>query len=94
MLQGDQSALLMTFIKLPLLLRSLFCLFLSGRFTQVLLTNWESFVTDMVAHYGDPLLSTRNVTLDIVLQNISKVIQTLINSVQNRLRYILLIRYS
>ena len=37
MLQGEHSAIHLTFIKLHLLLRSLFCLFLSGRFTQVLL---------------------------------------------------------
>ena len=35
MLQGEHSAILSTFIKLPL--RSLFCLFLSGRLRQVLL---------------------------------------------------------
>ena len=36
--QGEHSAILSTFIKLyRLSLRSLFCLFLSGRFTQVLL---------------------------------------------------------
>ena len=33
MLQGEHSAILLTFMAL----RSLFCLFLSGRFTQVLL---------------------------------------------------------
>ena len=33
MLQGEHSAILLTFIKLPLSLRSLFCLFLSGGFT-------------------------------------------------------------
>ena len=37
MLQGEHSAILSTFIKLHLPFRSLFCLFLSGRFTQVLL---------------------------------------------------------
>ena len=39
MLQGEHSAIRLTFIKLPLVLSfgSLFCLFLSGRFTQVLL---------------------------------------------------------
>ena len=37
MLQREHSAILLTFIKLPLSLRSLFCLFLSGNFTQVLL---------------------------------------------------------
>ena len=38
MLQGKHSAILSTFIKLPLMsLRPLFCLFLSGHFTQVLL---------------------------------------------------------
>ena len=39
MLQREHSAILLTFIKLPLILslRSSFCLFLSGRFTQVLL---------------------------------------------------------
>ena len=36
-LQGEHSAILMTFIKLPLSLKSLFCLFLSGHFTQALL---------------------------------------------------------
>ena len=35
MLQGEHSAILTTFIKLPL--RHLFCLFLSGPFTQVIL---------------------------------------------------------
>ena len=41
MLQGEHSAILSTFIKLPvdrqLSLRIFFCLFLSGSFTQVLL---------------------------------------------------------
>ena len=37
MLQGEHSAILSTFIKLQFVIRSLFCLFLSGRFTQVLL---------------------------------------------------------
>ena len=35
----EHSAILSTFIKLPFVLRSLFCLFLNGRFTQVLLYN-------------------------------------------------------
>ena len=35
MLQGEHSAILSTFIKLPIAIRSLFCLFLSGRFTHV-----------------------------------------------------------
>ena len=44
MLQGEHSAILSTFIKLQLMLslRCLFCLLLSGRFTQVLL-NLMSF---------------------------------------------------
>ena len=37
MLQGEHSAILMTFIKQPLSLRPLFCLFLSGCLRQVLL---------------------------------------------------------
>ena len=37
MLQGEHFAILLTFIKLPLSLRSLFYLFLSGSFTQILL---------------------------------------------------------
>ena len=37
MLQAEHSAILSTFIELPFALRHLFCLFLSGRFTQVLL---------------------------------------------------------
>ena len=37
MLQEEHSAILSTFIKLPFIIRSLFCLFLSDRFTQVLL---------------------------------------------------------
>ena len=37
MLQLEHSAILLTFIKLPLSLRSLFCLFLSGRSRQVFL---------------------------------------------------------
>ena len=37
MLQGEHSAILLTFIKLALSFRSLFCLFLSGKFIQVLL---------------------------------------------------------
>ena len=35
--EGERSAILLTFIKLLLSLKSLFCLFLSGRFTQVIL---------------------------------------------------------
>ena len=37
MLQGEHSAILSTSLSYQLLLRSLFCLFLSGGFTQVLL---------------------------------------------------------
>ena len=37
MLQGEHSAIRSTFIKLPFVSIPLFCLFLSGRFTQVLL---------------------------------------------------------
>ena len=37
MLQREHSAILLTFIKLPVVIRPLLCLFLSGRFTQVLL---------------------------------------------------------
>ena len=37
MLQQEHSAILLTFIKLPFVIEALFCLFLSGRFTQVLL---------------------------------------------------------
>ena len=37
MLQGEHSAILLTFIKLLFVIKILFCLFLSGRFTQVLL---------------------------------------------------------
>ena len=37
MLQGEHSAILLTFSKPHLSLRSLFCLFWSGHFTQVLL---------------------------------------------------------
>ena len=37
MLQGEHSAILSTFNKLPLSLRYVFYLFLSGRFTQVLM---------------------------------------------------------
>ena len=37
MLQREQSAIFLTFIKLTLSLRSLFCLFLSAIFTQILL---------------------------------------------------------
>ena len=40
MLQGEHSAILSTFIKLPLSLRYLFYLSLTGRFTQVLLYNF------------------------------------------------------
>ena len=39
LLQREHSAILFTFIELPLSLRSVFCLFLSGRFTQELLYN-------------------------------------------------------
>ena len=37
MLKREHSAILSTFIKLPVVIKPLFCLFLSGRFTQVLL---------------------------------------------------------
>ena len=37
MLQGEHSAILLTFIKLPFVIRFSFSLFLSSRFTQVLL---------------------------------------------------------
>ena len=38
MLQEEHSAIVLTFIKLPFVIKiSLFCLFLVGRFTQVLL---------------------------------------------------------
>ena len=35
--QGEHPAILSTFIKLPFVVKIFFCLFLSGRFTQVLL---------------------------------------------------------
>ena len=35
MLKGEHSAILPTFIKLPFVIKIYFCLFLSGRFTQV-----------------------------------------------------------
>ena len=37
MFQGEHSAILSTCIKLPFVIKSLFCLFLSGGFTHVLL---------------------------------------------------------
>ena len=37
MLRGEHSATLLTLIKLPFVIKILFCLFLSGSFTQVLL---------------------------------------------------------
>ena len=37
MFQKEHSAILATFMKLPVVIRHLFCLFLSGRFSQVLL---------------------------------------------------------
>ena len=37
MLQVERSAILSTFIKLPIVIKIFFGLFLSGRFTQVLL---------------------------------------------------------
>ena len=37
MLQGEHSAILSTFIKLPFAIKTLFCLCLSGRLRQVLL---------------------------------------------------------
>ena len=37
MLQGEHSAILSTFIKLRFVIKIFFCLFLSGRFTKVLL---------------------------------------------------------
>ena len=43
MLPLEHSAILSTFIKLPFVIKSLFCLFLSGRFTQVLLYCKEYF---------------------------------------------------
>ena len=39
MLQWEHSATLSTFIKLQVIIRPLFCLFLSGRLTQILLLN-------------------------------------------------------
>ena len=47
MLQGEHSAILSTFIKLPFVIRSLFCLFLRGHFTQVLLYNKQKGPTLM-----------------------------------------------
>ena len=37
MLQGEHSAMLLVFIKLPFVIKIFVCLFLRGRFTQVLL---------------------------------------------------------
>ena len=37
MLQGEHSAILLTFIKLPFVIKIFVCLFLSGGFTQILL---------------------------------------------------------
>ena len=41
----QHSAILLTFIKLPIVIRSLFCLFLSGSFTQALLVKFLSVST-------------------------------------------------
>ena len=41
-IQGEHSAILLTFIKLPFVIKKFFCLFLIGRFTKVLLyTNYS-----------------------------------------------------
>ena len=37
MLQEDNTAIISIFVKLPFVIKILFCLFLNGRFTQVLL---------------------------------------------------------
>ena len=41
--QAEHSAILLTFIKLPFAIKIFVCLFLSGRFTQVLLCMAESY---------------------------------------------------
>ena len=44
MLKREHSAILSTFIKLPVVIKNFcFCLFLSGRFTQVLLCAYDDF---------------------------------------------------
>ena len=50
MLQGEHSAILFTFINLHWSLRSLFCLFLSSRFTQVLLILNQGSKFKIVSH--------------------------------------------
>ena len=40
MLQGEHSAMLSTFIKLPFVIKTIVCLFLSGRLRQVILYKW------------------------------------------------------
>ena len=45
MLQEDNSAIISIFVKLPFVIKILFCLFLSGRFTQVLLYYRTYFIT-------------------------------------------------
>ena len=36
-IEGEHSAIILTFIKLQFVIKIMFCLFLSGRFTQALL---------------------------------------------------------
>ena len=54
MLQGEHSAMLLTFISYLLSLRSLFCLFLSGRFAQVLLYIhvWEGIFRGYIERFA------------------------------------------
>ena len=50
MLQGEHSAILSTFIKLPVVIKTMFCLFLSGRFTQLLMYFENSVYPDQLAY--------------------------------------------
>ena len=66
MVQGGHSAILLTFIKLPLAIKILFCLFLTGHFTQVLLYSLVNLQLD-TEPFTSPCLVYSYVVLDIAL---------------------------
>ena len=59
MLQGEHSAILSTFIKLPFGIKIVFCLFWSGSFTQVLL--YHTYIT---FRYGARLVEPTGLTIN------------------------------
>ena len=79
MLQGEHSAILLTFIKLSLSIKTLCCIFLSGRFRQVLLYTYQ--LQCSFPFYSSPILLLQkllsNLNRNFIIFHFLKVLLTL-----------------